>query len=141
MKKSESVDRYIEGFPPATRKALKQVRAAIIKAAPSAVESIAYGLAAYKLADRPLVYFGGFAKHVGFYATPGGHTRFSSELAAYKQGRGSVQFPLTEPMPVDLIARMVRYRVKENLDRVAEKSARSRKVTKKPVKARRRTAR
>jgi uncharacterized protein YdhG (YjbR/CyaY superfamily) len=68
---------------------------------------------AYKLNKKPLVYFGGFARHIGFYATPSGHQEFRKELSVYKQGKGSVQFPLSQPLPVDLIADIVKFRVSE----------------------------
>ena len=74
---------------------------------------MAYGMPAYKLKGKPLVFFGGFKKHIGFYATPSGHTEFASELSAYKQGKGSVQFPLDHAIPFDLIKRIVAFRVKE----------------------------
>jgi uncharacterized protein YdhG (YjbR/CyaY superfamily) len=75
---------------------------------------------AYKLNGRPLVYFAGFKRHIGFYATPAGHEEFSKELSQYKQGRGSVQFPSDRPLPLDLIARIVRFRVNENMARGAK---------------------
>ena len=68
---------------------------------------------AYKLRGKPLVYFGGYKHHIGFYATPTGHEQFIDELSGYKQGKGSVQFPLDQPMPWDLIERMVKFRVSE----------------------------
>ncbi|MFV0269258.1 MAG: iron chaperone, partial [Draconibacterium sp.] len=80
-----------------------------------AVESIAYGMPAYKLNKKPLVYFAAYARHIGFYATPSGHQEFASELSVYKQGKGSVQFPIDEPLPTDLIRRIVAFRVKENM--------------------------
>jgi uncharacterized protein YdhG (YjbR/CyaY superfamily) len=89
------------------------MREIIRSAAPEAQESIAYGMPAYKLYGKPLVYFGGYDGHVGFYATPSGHQAFSEELAHFKQGKGSVQFPHNRPFPEDLIIRMVRFRVAE----------------------------
>jgi uncharacterized protein YdhG (YjbR/CyaY superfamily) len=74
-------------------------------------------MAAYRVNKKPLVYFGGYTKHIGFYATPAGHEPFKKELSTYKQGKGSVQFPLSEPIPVDLIARIVAFRVAENMRR------------------------
>jgi uncharacterized protein YdhG (YjbR/CyaY superfamily) len=71
-------------------------------------------MAAYKTHGRPLVYFAGFPNHIGFYATPNGHSEFAKELAGYKQGKGSVQFPLDQPLPVELISRITQFRVKEN---------------------------
>ena len=68
----------------------------------------------YKTHGKPLVYFAGYKKHIGFYATPKGHAQFSLELSSYKQGKGSVQFPIEKPIPFDLIKRIVEFRVKEN---------------------------
>lgn len=83
------------------------------RTAPTAVESIAYGMPAYKLNGTPLVYFAAFEKHIGLYATPEAHEAFSARLAQYKQGKGSVQFPLDQPMPYDLIEEMVAYKAKQ----------------------------
>jgi uncharacterized protein YdhG (YjbR/CyaY superfamily) len=109
-----SVDAYIETFPKKIQALLEQVRATIKAAAPTAVESIAYGMPAYKTYGKPLVYFGGFKNHIGFYATPTGYSEFADELSKYIQGKGSVQFPVNQPVPYDLIRRMVVFRVKEN---------------------------
>lgn len=79
---------------------------------PEAIEAMAYGLVGYKLNKKPLVYFGGFAHHVGFFATPNGHAEFAKDFSKYKGGKGSVQFPLSEELPVDLIRRVVQYRKK-----------------------------
>jgi uncharacterized protein YdhG (YjbR/CyaY superfamily) len=118
MKNSfRNVDEYIKSFPQETQELLKKIRAAIKKAAPGAEEGIGYGMPAYTTNDRPLVYFAGFSKHIGFYATPSGHSEFSAELSRYKQGKGSVQFPLDKPLPLDLIARITKFRVKENSEK------------------------
>lgn len=109
-----TVEGYIASFPAATQKLLKQVRSIIKKTAPEAEESISYGMPAYKLFKKPLVYFAGYEKHIGFYATPTGHAAFKKELSRYKQGKGSVQFPVDEPIPVELIERIVLFRVEEN---------------------------
>jgi len=108
------VDGYITEFPPEIQDKLNQIRKVIRENAPDAVESIAYGMPAYKLNKKPLVYFAGYAKHIGFYATPSGHSAFEVQLSQYKQGKGSVQFPLDQPIPLDLIAEIVRFRVSEN---------------------------
>lgn len=121
MKKVETVEEYIADFPKEIQQILKEVRATIKTNAPAAVELVAYGMPGYKLNGHPLVYFGGFKEHVGFYATPTGHEAFAAELSKYKQGKGSVQFPIDEPMPLDLIARMVRFRVQENLAKPKKK--------------------
>jgi len=109
-----NVDEYISTFPKETQELLKQVRKTIRQAAPDADESISYGMPAYKLNGKPLVYFAAFKNHIGFYATPTGHKEFADELSKYKQGKGSVQFPLDKPMPLDLIERITKFRVKEN---------------------------
>ena len=110
----ETVDKYIKTFPENVQIILKQIRSTIKENAPEAEESIAYKMPAYKTNGRPLVYFAGFKNHIGFYATPTGHTQFEKELSKYKQGKGSVQFPLDKPMTLTLIARIVKFRVEEN---------------------------
>lgn len=113
-KNISTVDGYIATFPSEVQHRLKKIRSIIQKSAPTAVESISYGMPAYKLNGKPLVYFAGYEKHIGFYATPSGHEAFIKELSKYKQGKGSVQFPLDEPLPLDLISRIVEFRVMEN---------------------------
>lgn len=110
----KNVDEYIETFPKETQNYLKQMRTAIKKAAPKAEEGISYKMPSYKL-NGVLVYFAGYAKHIGFYATPTGHEQFKKELSVYREGKGSVQFPLDEPLPIALITKIVKFRVKENL--------------------------
>lgn len=110
-----NVDEYIKAFPEELQVVLEQVRSVIRQSAPDAVESISYAMPAYKIKGKPLVYFAGYEKHIGFYATPTGHEAFASELSKYKQGKGSVRFPINQPMPLDLIARITKFRVKENL--------------------------
>jgi len=108
------VEKYISSFPIEVQTRLWQLRTIIIQNAPETVEGIAYGIPAYKTNGKPLVYFAGFKNHIGFYATPTGNEQFASELSTYKQGKGSVQFPLNKPMPLDLIKRIIKFRVKEN---------------------------
>lgn len=115
--KYKSIDDYIAAFPNPTRKLLQQVRAAIRAAAPGAEESISYNMPAYKL-NGPLVYFAGYENHIGLYALPSGNAAFKRELAAYKQGKGSIQFPVNEPLPVELITKIVKFRVKENMQKM-----------------------
>ena len=110
----KTVDEYIKTFPLEIQAVLEKVRETIKTNAPGAVESIAYQMPGYKMNGRPLVYFAAFKNHIGFYATPTGHAEFADELAKYKQGKGSVQFPLNEPIPYDLIKRIVVFRVKGN---------------------------
>lgn len=116
---AESIDAYIQKFKPETQKALKQVRAAIRRAAPRAIEKISYAMPAFEL-NGNLVFFAGYKNHIGFYATPSGHTEFARALARYKVGKGSVQFPLDEAMPIKLIEKIVKFRVKENLARATQ---------------------
>lgn len=114
MEKVSSYQEYLVQFPAETQNILNQIRDIIRIAAPEAVESISYGMPAFKTFKKPLVYFAGYEKHIGLYATPSGHHEFSEELSKYKQGKGSVQFPLDQPMPFDLIKRIVEFRVEEN---------------------------
>ncbi len=108
-----SVDAYIKSFDKELQEVLQQVREVIQAAAPDAAEEISYAMPAYKIGGKPVVYFAGYKSHVGFYATPTGHEAFEKQLSKYKQGKGSVQFPLTEPMPLKLITDITKFRVKE----------------------------
>lgn len=114
MKISENVDTYIDQFDGIVKERLEAIRSIIKENAPKAEEMISYGMPGYKIKKKPLVYFAGYKKHIGFYATPTGHEAFKKELSGYKQGKGSVQFPHDEEFPNDLIARIVRFRVEEN---------------------------
>lgn len=105
-----NVDEYINQFDGEVKARLLALREIVHAEVPDANEGIMYGLVGYKAHKKPLVYFGGYAHHVGFYATPQGHEEFAEDLAKYKQGKGSVQFPLDQPLPVDLIKRMVQFR-------------------------------
>lgn len=105
-----TVQDYIASFPPDVGKLLEQVREIILEIAPSATESISYGMPAYKLGG-PLAYFAGYKNHIGFYPTPAGLEAFKEDLAPYKTGKGSVQFPLDAPLPVQLIRKIVVYRM------------------------------
>jgi len=109
-----TIDEYIIQFPPEVRERLELIRDAVRRNAPDAVEGIAYGMPAFKLKKKPLVYFAAFVHHIGFYATPSGHSEFASDLSVYKHGKGSVQFPHTQPLPLELIERMILFRTKEN---------------------------
>ncbi|MBK9485850.1 MAG: DUF1801 domain-containing protein [Chitinophagaceae bacterium] len=113
---AENVNEYIAAFEPHIQERLQQMRQAIKKAAPAAEELISYRMPAYKY-HGVLVYFAGYKNHTGFYATPTGHAAFKELLAVYKEGKGSVQFPHNQPLPLALISRIVKFRVKENLER------------------------
>ncbi len=108
------IEKYIEQFPEKIQDILRNIRQIIKDNAPESEELMAYGMPAYKTNKKPLVYFAAFKNHIGFYATPTGHSEFKEELSKYKQGKGSVQFPLDQPIPYDLIERMVKFRVTEN---------------------------
>jgi uncharacterized protein YdhG (YjbR/CyaY superfamily) len=109
-----TVDEYIAQFPADVQAVLNQVRAVIRDAAPGAVERISYQMPGYYLKGM-LVWFAAHKRHIGFYPTASGIAAFQEELAAYKGAKGSVQFPLDQPMPVDLIRRIVQFKVAENL--------------------------
>ena len=111
---ANSIDEYIAGFPPETRKVLEEVRALIKAAAPDATETISYAMPTFDLSGHHLVHFAGYEKHIGFYPVPSGVEAFKEELKPYKRGKGSVQFPLGQPLPTDLIRRIVEFRVAEN---------------------------
>jgi uncharacterized protein YdhG (YjbR/CyaY superfamily) len=119
--KPETIDAYIAGFPRDVQKILQQVRDTILEIVPEAEETISYGIPAFNLNKTYLVYFAGFKNHIGFYPTPVGMEAFKKDLAGYKTGRGSVQFPLDKPMPLALIRKIVRYRLKENIEKAGNK--------------------
>jgi len=110
------INTYIADFPEDVQAILQQVRATIHKAAPEATEDIKYAIPTFVL-NGNLVHFAAFKSHIGFYPTPTGIEEFEKELSVYKQGKGSVQFPLDQPMPLDLITRIVKYRVKQNAEK------------------------
>jgi uncharacterized protein YdhG (YjbR/CyaY superfamily) len=112
----KNVDAYIDGFPEDVIIKLQKLRETIKKAAPAAEELISYHMPAYKYHGM-LVYFAAYKNHIGFYATPAGHAAFKKELAVYTEGKGSVQFPLNKPLPLSLITKMVKFRMKENLEK------------------------
>lgn len=122
MLKPETVDIYIQGFQPEVQERLIEIRSLIKQLAPNAKESISYGMPAYSL-NGPLVYFAGYKSHVGLYATPVTHEAFKEELKKYKTGKGSVQFPLNEPLPVSLITRMIEFRKELILNAPKKKKA------------------
>ncbi|WP_379153977.1 iron chaperone [Paenibacillus sp. sgz5001063] len=116
----ESIDDYIAKAPLEVRGKLEVVRKVIHESAPEAVEKISYQMPTFFLHGN-LVHFAAFKKHIGFYPTPRGIEVFQEELAQYKGAKGSVQFPLDEPLPLDLISRIVKFRAAENKGKAAEK--------------------
>lgn len=120
MNKPADTDTYIASFPAEVQTLLEQVRKTIKAAAPDAEELISYNMPAYKW-NGILVYFAAFKNHIGFYPTASGIAQFKEELSGYKSARGSVQFPMSQPMPLDLISRIVRFRMAENDRKAAAK--------------------
>jgi uncharacterized protein YdhG (YjbR/CyaY superfamily) len=116
----KDVDDYISGFPKNTREILEELRATIRKAAPEAEELVSYQMPAFKYHGM-LVYFAVYKNHIGFYPTPSGIEAFKKELSIYKGAKGSVQFPMDNPLPLNLISKIVKFRVKENLERANAK--------------------
>ena len=120
MEKVNSIDDYIKSFPPGIQKLLQQVRTSIQKAAPGAEETIKYAMPTFML-NGNLVHFAAFKNHIGLYPTPNGIEAFKKELSVYKGAKGSVQFPLDQPMPLELIGKIVKYRVAENMAKAKKK--------------------
>ena len=116
----KDIDEYIAGFPKDIQKVLEQIRETIKKAAPGAEETIKYQIPTFTL-NGNLVHFAAFKKHIGFYPTPTGIETFKDELSVYEGAKGSVRFPLDKPIPFDLISKIVKFRVKENLERAGAK--------------------
>lgn len=111
-----TIDDYIAGFPPEVQEILRKVRQTVRDAAPDAQEAIRYRIPTFVL-NGNLVHFAAFKKHIGFYPTPSGTERFKEALAGYAGAKGSVRFPLDKPIPYELIGEIVRFRVKESLER------------------------
>ncbi len=108
-----TVDEYLAQFPKDVKASLTKIRKLIFKLAPDAEEKIAYGMAAYHLNKKPLIYYGGYPNHIGLYGLPATNLKFKKELKVYKCGKGSIQFPLEEPIPYDLISRIIEFRINE----------------------------
>jgi uncharacterized protein YdhG (YjbR/CyaY superfamily) len=117
----ENIDEYIADFPKDIQKILQKIRMTIKKAAPEAQEAIKYLMPTFTL-EGNLVHFAAFKNHIGFYPAPMGIEEFKEELSAYTSGKGSVQFPLDQPIPYDLISKIVRFRVAKNLEKAAAKA-------------------
>ncbi len=117
----QTIDEYIAGFPADVQDVLQKIRKTIHEAAPEAQEKISYQMPTFFLKGN-LVHFAAFKEHIGFYPVPTGIEKFKKELSIYKQGKGSVQFPLDQPMPYELITKIVKFRVKESLAAAAAKA-------------------
>jgi len=114
----QTIDEYIGGFPTEVQEILKKIRQTIHNAAPEAGEAISYQMPTFKMKGN-LVHFAAFKNHIGLYPTPSGTERFRKELSSYETGKGSIRFPLDKPIPYDLIAKIVKFRVRENLEKAA----------------------
>lgn len=119
-KTPQNFDDYLEHFPKDAQQRLQRMRLTIKKAAPQAKEKISYGIPAFTL-NGMLVWFAAFKNHIGFYPRTSAIAAFKKELSAYKGAKGSVQFPFNKPLPISLIERMVKFRVKENLSKGKKK--------------------
>ncbi|MCW5922994.1 MAG: DUF1801 domain-containing protein [Saprospiraceae bacterium] len=119
--KPSNMDEYIAGFPKEVQPILEQVRATIRKVAPDADEAISYGIPTFRFRKTILVHFAAFKNHIGFYPTPTAGEAFKEELSGYKTGKGSVQFPLDKPMPLDLITRITQSRIGQILEKTPKR--------------------
>ena len=124
-----TIDEYINTFPEDVQRVLHELRQTIREAAPEAQETINYQIPTFTL-NGNLVHFAGFENHIVFYPTPSGMEAFKEELSGYKSAKGSVQFPIDEPLPLPLIHRIVEYRVKENMERKRKKKPSGKKSRK-----------
>ena len=120
--KFKTVDEYMSTLPMDARNKMEDVRKTIKQAAPDAIEIISYNMPAFRL-NKILVYYAAHTHHIGFYPMASGIEKFKKELSGYKSARGSVQFPINEPMPVKLIEKIVRFRVKEIEEKVKHKNS------------------
>jgi uncharacterized protein YdhG (YjbR/CyaY superfamily) len=112
--KFTTMDEYVATLPKNVQGILEKIRQTIRKAAPGAVETISYQIPTFKLNGKNLVHFAAWKNHIGFYATPSGNAAFKKEISHYKVAKGSIQFPLEEPIPYDLVAKIVLFRVTES---------------------------
>jgi len=124
--KYETIDEYIKTFPKDVRNILEKVRHAIKESAPGAEEAISYQMPTFKL-NGNLVHFAGYKNHIGFYPTPSGTEAFKKEIAVYRAGKGSIQFPIDKPIPISLIKKIVKFRVKESAEAAIKSSKKKKK--------------
>ncbi len=117
-----TIDEFVADFSPEVQEILQRIRAIVREAAPDAAETINYGIPTFQL-NGNLVHFSAFKKHIGFYPTPSGIEQFKEELAAYSGAKGSVQFPLDQPIPYELIRKIVDFRVQQNLAKAKKKKS------------------
>ena len=111
----KTIDEYIAGFPKDVQEILEKIRVTIRKAAPDAEERISYLIPTFTLKGKYLIYFAAYKKHIGIYPVPTGDAKFNEQVSAYQAGKGTLRFPLDKPIPYDLISKIVKVKVKENL--------------------------
>jgi uncharacterized protein YdhG (YjbR/CyaY superfamily) len=116
-KRFETIDEYVATFPRNVQDILEELRRIIRESAPKSEETISYGIPTFDLNGRHLVHFAAYKNHIGFYPTSSGISRFKKELSRYEMSRGTVRFPINEPIPFDLIRKIVKYRVKETSEK------------------------
>jgi|SRR5688572_74254 len=127
--KPKNIDDYISGFPGQTQEGLEKIRASIKKIAPNAEETISYGIPAFNLNGRYLVYFAGYKQHISIYPVPSGNKSFEKDFPPYyTSGRGTIQFPLDKPTPISLVTKIVKFRMKENQEKEKSKKAPTKKA-------------
>jgi len=118
--KATNIDEYISGFDKPVQKKLREIRKTVRALAPEAIETIKYAMPTFVFHGN-LVYFAAFKNHIGFYPAPTNHPAFDKDLAGYKTGKGSLQFPLDQPIPLTLVRKIVKWRIRENIEREALK--------------------
>ena len=123
------IDEYVSGFPRAVQAILEKIRKTIRKAAPGAEETISYRIPTFTLDGKYVVYLAAHQKHIGLYPVPTGNAAFEGDLSAYAAGKGTARFPLDEPIPFDLISKIVKFRVRENAAEAAAKESGKKRAT------------
>ena len=133
ISQAKTIDAFIAVYPAPLQKLLKQMRDTIRKAAPNTEEKISYGIPTFTLNGKNLVHFSGYESHIGFYPGAAGIAAFEKEISKYKFAKGSVQFPLDEPLPLSLVTKIVKFCVKENLAKAKGKPKTMSKAKKTPT--------
>jgi uncharacterized protein YdhG (YjbR/CyaY superfamily) len=110
VKEYKTIDEYVAAQPASIKEQLQTIRDTVHAAAPQATEAISYAMPTFRVNGKNMLHFAAFSRHIGFYATPDGHAEFEQELSKYRRGKGSVQFPIDEPLPLDLIRRIAEFR-------------------------------
>ncbi|HEX6224550.1 MAG TPA: DUF1801 domain-containing protein [Chryseolinea sp.] len=127
ISKPKDIDEYISRFPSNIQKILQQIRMTIKKVVPEAEETISYGIPTFNLHGTYLIYFAAYKKHIGFYPVPAAIDQVDKDFASYKtSGKGTIQFPLNKPMPLKLITKLVKFKVKENVEKAEKKKSTNR---------------